>query len=112
MISTDLRDHERENRLSGSRCAWAQTVTPAPIVNAERAGAECHYLRLATHYVEQSALEDLIDRIVKAPTRLKGAVGAASGPIPEAKIEQNLPAVARLFASDRLEDVFAALAAA
>ena len=79
------------------------------LTGARLDGAECHYLRLATHYVEQSALEDLIDRIVKAPTRLKGAVGAASGMIPEAKIEQNLPTISRLFASDRLEDVLAAL---
>jgi len=81
------------------------------LTGARLDGAECHYLRLATHYVEQSALEELVDRIMKAPTRLKGAVGAASGMIPEAKIEQNLPAISRLFASDRLEDILAALAA-
>jgi enoyl-CoA hydratase len=79
------------------------------LTGARLDGAECHYLRLATHYVEQSALEDLVERIVKAPTRLKGALGAASGTIPEAKIEQNLPTISRLFASDRLEDVLAAL---
>jgi enoyl-CoA hydratase len=81
------------------------------LTGARLDGAECHYLRLATHYVEQSALEELVDRIMKAPTRLKGAVGAASGMIPEAKIEQNLPAISRLFASDWLEDILAALAA-
>jgi enoyl-CoA hydratase len=79
------------------------------LTGARLDGAECHYLRLATHYVEQSALEELVDRIVKAPTRLKGAVGAASGTIPEAKIEQNLPQISRLFASDRLEDILEAL---
>jgi enoyl-CoA hydratase/carnithine racemase len=79
------------------------------LTGARLDGAECHYLRLATHYVEQSALEDLVDRIMTAPTRLKGAVGAASGMMPEAKIEQNLPAISRLFASDRLEDILAAL---
>ena len=79
------------------------------LTGARLDGAECHYLRLATHYVEQAALEDLVDRIVKAPTRVKGAVGAASAAIPEAKIEQHLPAISRLFASDRLEDVLVAL---
>ena len=56
-------------------------------------------------------MEDLVDRILKAPARAKGAVGAASAPVPEAKIEQNLPQITRLFASDRLEDVLAALEA-
>ncbi len=79
------------------------------LTGARLDGAECHYLRLATHYVEQSALEDLVDRIVKAPTRMNGVVGAASAAVPEAKIEQHLPAISRLFASDRLEDVLAAL---
>jgi enoyl-CoA hydratase/carnithine racemase len=79
------------------------------LTGARLDGAECHYLRLATHFVEQSALEDLVDRIVKAPTRVNGVVGAASAAIPEAKIEQHLPAISRLFASDRLEDILAAL---
>jgi len=74
-------------------------------------GAECHYLHLATHYVEQVGLEDLVYRMVTAPTRLKGALGAAAGPTAEAKIETNMPLISRLFASDRLEEVLAALEA-
>jgi enoyl-CoA hydratase len=81
------------------------------LTGARLDGAECHYLNLATHYVEQSALEDLIERLMKAPTRAKGAVGAAATTVPEAKIEQNLPQITRLFASDRLEEVLAALEA-
>jgi enoyl-CoA hydratase len=81
------------------------------LTGARLDGAECHYLNLATHYIEQSALEDLVDRIMKAPGRVQGAVGAASSKPPEAKIEQNLPQIAKLFASDRLEDVIAALEA-
>src|SRR5207253_300108 len=73
------------------------------LTGARLDGAECHYLRLATHYVEQSGLEDLVDRILKAPTRLQGALGAASATPPDAKIEQNLALIARLFASDQLE---------
>ncbi len=79
------------------------------LTGARLDGAECHYLNLATHFVEQCGLADLIDRILTAPARAKGAIGAASAPVPEAKIEQNLPQITRLFVSDRLEDVLAAL---
>jgi enoyl-CoA hydratase len=74
-------------------------------------GAECHYLNLATHYVDQAGLEELVDRIMKAPARAQGALGAAARSAPAAKIETNLPQITRLFASDRLEDVLAALEA-
>ena len=70
---------------------------------------DCCYLHLATHYVEQAALPDLVERILKAPDRVKGALGAASGSAPAAKIDANLPQITRLFASDRLEDIIAAL---
>lgn len=79
------------------------------LTGARLDGAECHYLNLATHYVEQVGLEELIERIMKAPGRAKGALGAAAGLVPEAKIETNLPNVTRHFASDRLEDVLASL---
>jgi enoyl-CoA hydratase len=79
------------------------------LTGARLDGGECHYLNLATHYVEQTAIEDLIDRIMKAPTRVQGALGAASSTPPAAKIDENLAQISRLFASDRLEDVIAAL---
>jgi len=79
------------------------------LTGARLDGAECHYLRLATHFVEQSGLPDLIERLMKAPARAQGALGAAAPIVPDAKIEQNLPLIAKLFASDRLEDVVAAL---
>ena len=81
------------------------------LTGARLDGPECHYLNLATHYVEQSGLAELIERIMKAPERAKGALGAAAAPVPEAKIEANLPQITRLFASDRLEEVLAALEA-
>ena len=81
------------------------------LTGARLDGADCCYLHLATHYIEQSGLEELVGRIVKAPTRLKGALGAAAAKPVDARIEPNLPAIAKLFASDRLEDVLAALAA-
>jgi len=79
------------------------------LTGARLDGAECRYLNLATHYVEQSGVEDLVERLMVAPSRANGALGAASAPTPEARIEQNLALIARLFASDRLEDVLAAL---
>jgi enoyl-CoA hydratase len=81
------------------------------LTGARLDGAECHYLNLATHYVEQAGLEELVERIMKAPARAKGALGAASTSVPEAKIESNLPQITRLFASDELEEVLAALSA-
>jgi enoyl-CoA hydratase len=75
------------------------------LTGARLDGADCRYLNLATHYVEQSGLDDLIERIMKAPARAQGALGAASMTPPDAKIEPILPQVTKLFASDRLEDV-------
>jgi enoyl-CoA hydratase len=81
------------------------------LTGARLDGGECRYLNLATHYVEQAGLPDLVDRITKTPERAQGALGAASSVVPEARIEQSLPNIARLFASERLEDVLAALEA-
>jgi enoyl-CoA hydratase len=79
------------------------------LTGARLDGAECRYLNLASHYVEQAAIGDLVERLMVAPARANGALGAASPPTPEAKIEQNLALISRLFASDRLEDVLASL---
>jgi enoyl-CoA hydratase len=61
--------------------------------------------------VEQSGVADLTERIMTAPARAQGAVGAAATTPPPAKIEQNLAHIGRLFASDQLERVLAALGA-
>jgi enoyl-CoA hydratase len=81
------------------------------LTGARLGGADCRYLNLATHYVEQSGLADLVERVMKAPARAQGALGAAATSPPEPKIETVLPQVTKLFASDRLEDVLAALEA-
>ena len=76
------------------------------LTGARLDGAECHYLQLATHYVEQSALEELVERIMKAPTRVQGAIGAAANsPAGMRRSSRILPQISRLFASDRLEDM-------
>jgi enoyl-CoA hydratase len=81
------------------------------LTGARLDGAECHYLGLATHYVEQASLPDMIDRIATTPQRVQGPIGAYAATPPEAKIEQNLPLITKLFASDRLEDILATLEA-
>ena len=79
------------------------------LTGARLDGADCRYLNLATHYVEQPAIADLVERIMTTPGRLQGALGAASTTPPDAKIEQSLGLVTKLFAADRYEDILAAL---
>jgi enoyl-CoA hydratase len=49
--------------------------------------------------------------MMAAPSRAKGALGAAATAVPQAKIEANQPQITRLFASDELEEILAALEA-
>ncbi|HWJ37965.1 MAG TPA: enoyl-CoA hydratase/isomerase family protein [Sphingomicrobium sp.] len=81
------------------------------LTGARLDGAECQYLGLATHYVEHDALADMIERIATTPQRVQGPIGTFATKAPEPKIEQNLPLISRLFASDVLEEVLAALQA-
>ena len=81
------------------------------LTGARLDASESLYLGLATNYVEQASLEELHERILKAPSRLKGTLGSVASSPPEAKIEQNMGQITRLFASDRLEEVLAALEA-
>ncbi len=79
------------------------------LTGARLDGAECHYLGLATHYIRSDDIPDLIERIVGSPSRLLGALGAATTTPPEARIAANEPIIQTLFASDRLEEILAAL---
>ncbi|WP_114226696.1 MULTISPECIES: enoyl-CoA hydratase/isomerase family protein [Sphingomonas] len=81
------------------------------LTGARLDGAECKYLGLATHYVEQASVPEMLERLAKTPGRAAGAIGAFAATPPEARIEKNLPAIARLFASDRVEEVVDALEA-
>jgi enoyl-CoA hydratase len=81
------------------------------LTGARLDGAECKYFGLATHYVPQAALPDLIERLAAAPARAAGAAGNFAGVAPTARIEQNLADIARLFAPDTLEEVIAGLEA-
>ncbi|MBA3576779.1 MAG: enoyl-CoA hydratase/isomerase family protein [Sphingomonas sp.] len=79
------------------------------LTGARLDGGDCAYFGLATHFVTTSALEELVERIHKAPDRVKGTLGAAAEKEPESKISENVPAINRLFASDVFEEVLEAL---
>ena len=81
------------------------------LTGARLDGSECAYLGLATHYVPTASLEELVERIHQAPDRIQGTLGGAADTAPDPKIAENLPAITRLFASDRLEEVLDALEA-
>src|SRR5688500_1233111 len=81
------------------------------LTGARLDGAECHLLGLATHYLTQEALEGVKAEIAKRPEEIETILRAASVTPPPARIAGNLARIDRLFASDRYEDILAALQA-
>jgi enoyl-CoA hydratase len=81
------------------------------LTGARLDGAECHYLGIATHSMESARRNELIDRLVRAPSRIKGALGSLSDHPPEARIAANIEKINRLFAGDTMEEIVAALIA-
>ncbi len=81
------------------------------LTGARLDGAECYAMRLATHYIPSEALEEVKAKIIENPDHADEILDIASVPPPPAKILEQLPDIDRLFASDRLEDILAALAA-
>ena len=81
------------------------------LTGARLDGSECRFLELATHYVPQAALPDLLERLAKTPARAAGVAGQFAVTPPPARIEANLPLIAKLFAPESLEEVFAGLEA-
>jgi enoyl-CoA hydratase len=74
-------------------------------------GAECLALGLATHFVPADRLEEAKMQIAADPTAIETTLDALSTAAPEPALLAHAAAIERLFASDRLEDVFAALKA-
>ena len=74
-------------------------------------GAECLALGLATHYVPSAALEDAKARIAADPATLATTLADLGSTPPEARILAHRADIDRLFASDVLEDIYAALEA-
>ncbi len=81
------------------------------LTGARLDGADCIWAGLATHYVEAGMLDEAKRRIVQHPAHIADALGALSVAPPPAKIAAHEAEIDRLFASDRLEDILAALAA-
>ncbi|HEX7821775.1 MAG TPA: enoyl-CoA hydratase/isomerase family protein [Sphingobium sp.] len=81
------------------------------LTGARLDGAECLAVGLATHYLPSAALGDAKARIVAAPTQADAILREASVEPPLARVSAHLADIDRLFASDRLEDIIAALSA-
>ncbi len=74
-------------------------------------GAECVALGLATHYLAAERLDDAKAHILADPQAIEAALGDLATPAPDARILDHRDAIDRLFASDRLEEIIAALEA-
>lgn len=74
-------------------------------------GAACHALGLATHYVESARLDSLKHDIAARPAELRALLDAAHVDPGHAALLDQREAIDRLFASDEVEAVFAALKA-
>ncbi|APZ99605.1 enoyl-CoA hydratase [Sphingopyxis sp. QXT-31] len=81
------------------------------LTGARLDGAECLALGLATHYLPVDKLAEAKARIAEHPDRIGGILGELSATPPEAKILTHIADINRLFASDKLEDILAALEA-
>ncbi len=79
------------------------------LTGARLDGAECVALGLATHYIPSDRLEDVKRQLIEVPEHVEAILRAASVEPPPARIAGNYALIDRCFASDRLEDILAAL---
>ena len=68
-------------------------------------------MRLASDYLTSDRLDEAKARIVAQPNAIEAILTDLAAPVPSAKIEAQEADIDRLFASDRLEDIYAALEA-
>lgn len=80
------------------------------LTGARLDGAECFEIGLATHYLPASTLAEAKAEIAQDPSRADAILASYADAAPEARIAANLERIDRLFASDRYEEVLAALA--
>jgi enoyl-CoA hydratase len=74
-------------------------------------GAECLTLGLASHYLPSDRLDEAKARIAAEPQQIAAILDELAVTAPDARILAHRDAIDRLFASDLLEDIFAALEA-
>ena len=80
------------------------------LTGARLTGAECKALRLATHYIPSDRLIEAKERIMAQPFRVEAILDElAEDQPPPAPIIARLAMIDRCFASDRLEEILAAL---
>ena len=81
------------------------------LTGARLDGAECVALGLATHYIPSDRLEEVKRQLIEVPEHVEATLRAASIEPPPARIVDNYAIIDRCFASDKFEDIFAALEA-
>ncbi|WP_430385925.1 enoyl-CoA hydratase/isomerase family protein [Blastomonas fulva] len=81
------------------------------LTGARLDGAECHALGLATHYLPSDTLANAKAQIAEHPDRIDEILESLAVEPPPARILGNRDLIDRLFASDRYEDILAALTA-
>ncbi len=79
------------------------------LTGARLDGAECHALGLATHYLPSDVLDNAKAQIAEHPDRIDDILASLAVEAPAARILSNRERIDQLFASDRYEDILAAL---
>jgi enoyl-CoA hydratase len=79
------------------------------LTGARLDGAECLWAGLATHYLPVEALPEVKRRITAEPAHVADILAEFAITPPDAKIAAHAADIERLFASDRLEDILAAM---
>ncbi len=103
-LFTDVGGGRYLSRMPG------RTGRYAGLTGARLNGAECLALALGTHYVAGDDIEALKAAILGNPKAIDAALRSAVSSVPEAPILDRRADIDRLFASDRYEDILAALA--
>jgi enoyl-CoA hydratase len=81
------------------------------LTGARMDGAECLWAGSATHYLPAAVLAEAKAKIAANPGDIPAILQSLAAVPPEPKIAAHADGIARLFASDRYEDILAALAA-
>lgn len=92
-------------RLPGRTGAWLATT------GARIKGPDCAAIGIATHYMASDKLEDVKAQILAEPGQLADILDKAADPVPASTWDAHRGDIDRLFASDRYEDILAALEA-
>ena len=93
------------SRLRGRAAQWLA------LTGARLDGADCVALGLANFYIPSDKLDELKGCIAAEPEKTESYLAGFAVTPPPAKITEQLPSIDRLFASDRYEDILAALEA-